>query len=237
MDTISTPELARQLATSQTRIRRAAARLGLGEQDPKQRWRRFTVADVEQITALLGFAPSVPGRSREELFILKALLLRPMGLLHVRDVARAASISPTTASRGLARLLEEGLVSHDVERVTLGRVQDTPVWRHRLYSSAGAPIIDAVRSVVLPAATPKTGGRRVPKRLDHLFWNLDRPGLDTRRDGKLIANRLLSSDDTEALGFLATGAIPTDELERAAATPGIDPSLAAMARNIAAYFQ
>lgn len=237
MDTLSTPELARRLATSQTRIRRAAARLGLGEQDEQQRRRCFTVADAEQITAVLGYAPSVPGRTREELFILKALLLRPMGLLHVRDVARAASVSPTTASGGLARLLDDGLVSHDVERMTLGQVQDIPVWRHHLYAAAGVPIIGAVRSVVLPAATPRTVGRRVPKRLDHLFWNLDRPGLDTRRDGKLIANRLLSSDDTEALGFLATGTVPPAELERAAATPGIDPSLAAMARNIAAYLR
>ncbi len=123
---------------------------------------------------------------------------------------------------------------HDVERVTLGQVQDIPVWRHRLYSSAGAPIIDAVRSVALPAVTTKAVGRRVPKRLDHLFWNLNRLALDTDRDGKLIANRLLSSDDTEGLGFLATGAIPPAELSRAAATSGIDPSLAAMARNIAA---
>lgn len=234
MDTVSTPELARQLATSQTRVRRVAAQCGLGERHAKRRRLRFTRSDVAVITKHLGFAPSVPGRSREELFILKALLLRPMGLLHVRDVARAASISPTTASRGLARLLDEGLVSHDVERVTLGQVQDIPVWRHRLYSSAGAPIIDAVRSVVLPAVTTKAVGRRVPKRLDHLFWNLNRLALDTDRDGKLIANRLLSSDDTEGLGFLATGAIPPAELSRAAATSGIDPSLAAMARNIAA---
>ena len=179
-------------------------------------------------------ATRVPGRSPAELRILKALLLRPMGLLHVRDVARAASVSPATASTGLARLLAERLVRHDVERVTLGTVQDIPVWRHDLYSSPGSAIVDAVRSVVLPAVMPTGAGPRVPKRLNHLFWNLDRRALDTRRDGKLVANRLLASDDTEALGFLATGAIPPGELERAAATPGIDPSLAAMARNIAA---
>jgi hypothetical protein len=210
-----------------------ATQLGLGAQDSARRL-RFTALDVRQMTDHLGVAPRVPGRSREELFILKALLLRPMGLLHVRDVARAASVSPTTASAGLAKLLADGLVSHDIERVTLGTVQDIPVWRHHLYSSPGSAIIDAVRSVVLPAVMPTGAGRRVPKRLDHLFWNLDRPALDTRQDGKLIANRLLASDDTEALGFLATGAIPPAELELAAATLGIDPSLAAMARNIAA---
>ena len=150
----------------------------------------------------------MPGRSREELFILQALLLRPMGLLHARDVARAASVSPTTASRVLAGLLEEDLVSHDVERVTLGRVLDVPVWRHNLYSPVGSTILEAVRSVVLPTTRQRSCARRVPKRLDHLFWNLDRLALDTHRDGKLIANRLLAADDTEALGFLARGAIP-----------------------------
>ena len=234
MDILSTPELARRLATSQTRLRRAAGHLGVGELEGKRGRLRFTDVDVEALTKLLGVAPSVPGRSRVELFILKALLLRPMGLLHARDVARAASVSPTTASVKLANLLDDGLVSHDVERVTLGQVLDVPVWRHRLYSPAGAPIIDAVRSVILPFVTPKAVSRRVPKRIDHLFWNVQRAGLDTRRDGKLIANRLLSADDTEALGFLATGAIPPAELERAAATPGIDPILAAMAHNIAA---
>ncbi|MHB1845198.1 MAG: NYN domain-containing protein [Deltaproteobacteria bacterium] len=43
---------------------------------------------------------------------MKAPLLRPMCLLHARDVARAASVSPTTASAGLAKLLDDGLVSH-----------------------------------------------------------------------------------------------------------------------------
>ncbi|MHB1599784.1 MAG: hypothetical protein ACYCXY_13070 [Acidimicrobiales bacterium] len=236
MDRVSTPELAHRLATSQTRVRRAAADLGLAEQGTKRRL-RFSASDVEQVIDRLGFAPRVPWRSREELFVLKALLLRPMGLLHIRDVARAGSVSPTTASAGLAKLLVEGLVSHNVERVTLGEVQDIAVWRHNLYSSPGSAIIDAVRSVVLPTATPKIVGHRVPKRLDHLFWNLDRLALDTHRDGKLIANRLLPSDDTEALGFLATGAIPPAELERAAATPGIDPSLVAMAHNIASYLR
>ena len=236
MDTISTPELARQLATSQTRLRRVAAQYGLGELDAKRR-RRFTRSDAAAITKRLGFAPSVPGRSREELFILKALLLRPMGLLHVRDVARAGSVSPTTASTGLARLLDAGLVRHDVERVTLGKVSDLRVWRHNLYSPAGSMIIDAVRSVVLPATKAKVRSRRVPTRLDHLFWNLDRLALDTHRDGKLIANRLLPSDDTEGLSFLATGAIPPAELNQAAATPGISPSLAAMARNVATYLR
>jgi len=184
-----------------------------------------------------GFAPKVPGRPRGELFVLKAPLLRPMCLHHARDVARAASVSPTTASAGLAKLLDDGLVSHHAERVTLGRVQDIAVWRHNLYSSPGSAIIEAVRSVVLPATKAQAHGRRVPKKLDHLFWNLDRPALDTHRDGKLIANRLLQSDDTEALGFLTTGAIPPAELERAAATPGLDPSLAAMARSIASYLR
>lgn len=234
MDTVSTPELARRLATSQTRLRRAARQLGLGEREEKRGRLRFTDADVEAFTKLLGATPSAAGRSREELFILKALLLRPMGLLHVRDVARAASVSPTTASVALRRLLEAGLVSHDVERVTLGQVLDVPVWRHNLYSSVGSSIIDVVRAVVLPTTTPRARGRRVPKRLDHLFWNLDRRALDTYRDGKLIANRLLNSDDTEALGFLASGAIPPEELERATTTPGLDPVLVAMARNIAA---
>jgi hypothetical protein len=236
MDTISTPELARQLATSQTRLRRVAAQYGLGELDAKRRW-RFTRSDAEAITKRLGFAPSVPGRSREELFILKALLLRPMGLLHIRDVARAASVSPTTASAALARMLDVGLVRHDVERVTLGKVSDVPIWRHNLYSPAGSMIIGAVRSVVLPATRVQVRGRRVPKRLDHLFWNLDRLTLDTHRDGKLIANRLLASDATEALGFLASGAIPPEELDRAAATPGLDPALASMARNVAAQLR
>ena len=174
---------------------------------------------------------------RSDLLVLKVLLLRPMGLLHVRDVARAASVGPTTASTALARLLEAGLVTHDVERVTLGKAQDLPVWRHNLYSPAGSAIVEAVRAVVLPVPKARARARKVPAKLDHLFWNLDRRALDTHRDGKLVANRLLHSDDTEGLGFLASGAIPPAELEKAAATSGIASDLAAMARNIADYLR
>lgn len=90
---------------------------------------------------------------------------------------------------------------------------------------------------VLPAAKTRVRSRRVPTRLDHHFWNLDRRALDTHRDGKLVANRLLHSNDTEALGFLASGAIPPAERrrpQRRRALPRLSPPWPATSRTTCA---
>ena len=66
---------------------------------------------VAALRERLGVLPPVEGLTRAQVQALVALSRRPRGLVSVRQVAKAARLSPTAASRALAKLMSLGLAT------------------------------------------------------------------------------------------------------------------------------
>jgi predicted transcriptional regulator len=235
MDTdLTTGQVAEQLGTTRTRIHRAVAQ---GVVDPTTTGGghlRFTEAEVALLELRLGFAPTVTGLSREEVLVATTLLRHPMGLRSARSVARAAGISPTTASRALHRLEKMALVQRRGRRVVLGTSTDVDVWKINVRNRRWARLAPMLANAVLPQSSePMTRPCRVPIWLRHLFWNVDIHALDGERDGAYIAGRILASEDTQAHAW-AAHTLPAAAFLEAARIRGVPARRAALARNLAA---
>jgi DNA-binding MarR family transcriptional regulator len=186
------------------RLRRAIRDLGI---IPTRQGSELLL-DAAQYAALLkrlGFAPQLDGLTREEMFVLAALNLHPLGLRSMRAVARAASVSPTTASRAVTHLRSMGILVMSTERVVEGEARDVSVTRIASLSPAWIDIAPAVRQVVLPERCERTApAKAVPQRLWHHFWNAEPSKLRLPSDADYIAARLLRSDDPQALSWAAS---------------------------------
>lgn len=233
--TLSTGEVAAALGTTRSRVHRAVAAEVVRPARTSGGHLRFTADDVGVLERRLGVVPRVSGLSREEVLVLAALMYRPFGLRSARAVARSARISPTTASRALARLMGMGLVGRRLRRVVMGEVVDVEVWevnrRHRLWGE----LRSALASVVF-AQAPVGGngeGSTPPVWLRHLFWNAEVGKLDLERDGAYIAGRVLGSEDVQAHAWGAAN-LPAAAFRRAASIRGLEPRRVALARNLAA---
>jgi excisionase family DNA binding protein len=234
---LTSGEVARRLGTSVPRVLRAARD---GALPTVKRGNRtlFDPAAVEQLRRRWGFAPPVPGLSREDVLVLAALSRRPRGLRSVRAVARAAGVSPTTATGALARLASSGHVAREQRRVTEGHVKDLRVWTVRWASRQWLAVAATVGAAVLPArqahdrAPSARRGRRVPRRLAHVFWNQDLHQLDVDRDAVLIADRILRSDDLEAHAWLLR-TLPEQAILAATRTRNQDPRHARLGELLA----
>jgi hypothetical protein len=234
MDTrVTTGQLANSLGTSLPRVLRAADSLPEPPERTAGGHRRLTAGQVEEVRQKLG-TEAVPGHSREESFVLAALLRRPLGLRSYRAIARASGISPTTAVRVTSKLESEGLVRKDTWRMVEGVPHDVAVWRANLGSSQWSAIAPSVRSVhpKMPSTSPVVG-EGVPRRLWHLFWNVDPSQLSTKRDGTYLAGRIMQSDDPLALGWMRRALNPRD-IARAAGVRGLAPARRALGRSLAA---
>lgn len=229
--TISFPSAAATLNTSAPRVRRALSRLGASANEH----RRLTVDQVHLLLNELGFAPAHNRLSREEMFILSALSFRPLGLRSARAVSRAAGVSPTTASRLLFSLERDGYVKQTTQLIADGRARQISVWEVDHTSPQWIAIREDVRKTILPIPSKSSDktSNRVPHRLDHLFWNVDRKSLDVNEDGAFIAHRLLTSPDTQGLAWLAEGHVSSRDLRRAAKARGVTPRQRAFALNLA----
>ena len=227
----SPPEVARRLGTSLPRVHRAARSLGIDIGSRGSRT-RLTTQQARQIAEHLGFAPDVPGLSREDLFVLAALSRRPLGLRSSRSVARSSSVSPVTAASSLGRLQALGIVRHTVKRVVEGEVVEAPVWEVDWASPRWREIRSVVRRVILPyRAISLPTPRRVPRRLHHLFWNADPWALDVERDADYLAARILASDDAEANAWMATH-LSADAIARAGRMRGLDSRRRDLSTNL-----
>lgn len=196
---------------------------------------RFAPDDVEVLAQRLGVVPRVGGLSREDILVLAALARRPLGLRSARSVGRVAGISPTAASRTLARLQRTGIVRQRRRRVVRGTVTDLDVWEANITHQRWPELAPVVNRVVLPTLNSPHADHtaRVPAWLRHLFWNADVRRVDVERDAAFIAGRVLSSDDAQAHAWAAAN-LPPDAFERAATIRGTGPRRAALARNLAA---
>lgn len=167
--------------------------------------RRLTASQYAALRKRLGFAPQVVGLTREEMFVLAALNLHPLGLRSMRAVARSASVSPTTASRAVTHLRSMGLVSMRTERVVEGEARDVTVTRVASLNPAWIEIAPAVRKVVLPEGHQRgTPAKAIPQRLWHHFWNAEPSKLRLPSDSDYVAARLLRSEDPQALSWAAS---------------------------------
>lgn len=146
-----------------------------------------------------------------------------------REVAALAGVSPTTAAKGLERLLAEGLVSHDMEKTARGGVVALPRWRanHRAWD---APLSKAVRRATLPERPSAVRSTKVPRRFHHLFWNADVADLDAERNGAYIAGRMLEAADVAAWSWALSNIDGTD-IDRALSRRGVPASARALVSN------
>ncbi len=233
MDTSRTAaEVARLLGTSVPRVHRAAAE-GLIPVSHDARGRlRIDHAGVVALRARGGHAPQVEGLTREQAFVLAALGRRPFGLRSARAVARAAGVSPTTATRALSVLLAAGTVERRTDRVAEGRPRDVTVWTVRWSSPGWLAVAPTMGRVVVPTSKPPRPQCRVPRRFGHLFWNADLATLDVSEHGRYVADRILRGDDPQALAWMAEHVAPADVLA-AARGRGLDAGSAAPGRLLA----
>ena len=232
MDTASLTEVADALGTSSPRLRRAIRDLRIIPR-PHGKERQLSGAQFAALRKRLGCAPQIDGLTREEMFVLAALNLHPLGMRSIRAVARSASVSPTTASRAVAHLAALGLVTAGTERVVEGAAADATVLRVARSSSSWIEIAPAVRTVVLPTRDDRrTPPKAVPQRLWHHFWNAEPARVRLPADSDYVAARLLRSDDPQALSWAASN-LDAISIGKVAGLRGLDDKRRSMIRNLA----
>jgi DNA-binding MarR family transcriptional regulator len=208
---ISARAAARDLGTSAPRVLRAIERLKFRVERTGAGHVRLTAAQLDAIRAELGSVPGGAPLPLVQLRLLAALDRAPRGVSSVRALASRAGISPTAAAAHLDHLKRRGLVREETRWVAEGRARErtvlslddgAPTWR------ALAPI---VRQVALPARRVRARPpRRVPHRLDHLFWNVASSQKDVATAGPVIARRLIESSDLDGLAWGLDALSPAD---------------------------
>lgn len=165
---------------------------------------RFSASQLDELGDLLGVAVGGVGWTREELFVLSALLHRPLGLRSVRGVAVVAGVSPTTAAKVLRSLGARGLVTRVEQRLVEGKPVRVMVWRVDRRSDELRRLRPILRRIQVPRAVASSGSQseRLPRFLWHNFWNVDPASLSITRDGTFIAGRLLASSDPQSVAWL-----------------------------------
>lgn len=235
MDTLlPTGRVAEMLGTTRSRVHRAVVAGVVRPRATAGGHLRFTPDEVAVLERRLGYARAVDGLTREEVLVATALLRRPLGLRSARAAARAAGVSPTTASRALHRLQTMDLVRRGRRRVVLGVPTDVDVWEIEVRNPRWGRLAPVLAETVLPEPSqPPKREQRAPVWLRHLFWNVDIHRLDVERDAAYIAGRILASEDAEAHAWGAAN-LPAHGFAAASLIRGVPPERAALARNLAA---
>lgn len=234
MDTYSLAAAARVLGTSAPRIRRAVDRLGMRVERATSGEFLLTRQQVDELASVLGATPVVPDLSRVDVQVLAALSRSPRGLASAREAARRADVSPTAATRALARLTSRGLLTATRTMTAQGHAAEATLYRLRFGSQQWLELAPVIARVRLPARHGRTPARRVPPHLLHLFWNVAPAQLDVATSAPFIARRLITSFDPDGLAW-GTANLPAAAWEHAAATRGLDPAKRALAHNLARW--
>jgi DNA-binding MarR family transcriptional regulator len=226
---ISASNLARELGTSVPRVVRAAQRLGF---DNRSGSGRLSLApeQAQKLRSVLGRHQSAPGLTDTETMVLAAVARSPLGLTSARAVARKAGLSPTVASRALARLSERDLITNEQATVAAGRVRRVQL----LHANRHHPSYRALAPLLARVVPPQFGrDEEVPARLRHLFWNTSPTQLNVAHGGEYIARRLLRTLDPSGLAWGARN-LGAADWRAAARARGLAPSVKALAENLAA---
>jgi hypothetical protein len=179
---------------------------------------------VDQLRRQLGAVPKVHGLSRPEVQVLAALSRHPRGLVSVRQVAGAAKVSPTCASRALTGLQGKRLAVTAEPVVFDGRAERRKVWEVNWGSPEWLGVAPAVGKAVLPAGqTPIPRSSRLPARLASTFWTGDWRKVNVEKDPAYVAHRILEEgrSDPEAIAFLAQ--LPASALSEARRRAPVPP--------------
>jgi hypothetical protein len=148
-------------------------------------------------------------------------------------LARAASVSPTTAGKALRSLVAEGLVNERTRRLVEGGALDASVIEIARDAPAWAAIAPAVREVVVPTRNhDEAPATTVPHRLWHHFWNGDPATIRLPRDSDYVAARLLRSDDPQAFAWTASHLDPAS-IRKAAGLRGLGDKERSMIMHLA----
>lgn len=231
----STTEVAKWLGTSVPSIHRAISRLELKPDRGAKGHLQLTEQDAHLLREHLGKAPRIDGFTREELFVLRVLLTRPLGLRSGRVVARHAGISPSTALKVLNNLERRGMVEYRHLVVAEGSVKEIEVWILRVIPHwiTDKMALD-IRGTIPPVSVrPMRMENRVPRRFKHLFWNVDLAELDTKDYGPAIAVNILEQDDPHALAWAIHNLDPEAFATAALPRRGFTPEMSALAAHIA----
>lgn len=224
----SASELARELGTTVPRVVRTAQRLGF---DRRRGGGKLALSfeHAQKLRAVLGRHQAAPGLSTTETSVLAALSRSPLGLASARAVARKAGLSPTAASRALARLAAQDLLAYEEAVIVAGRPRHVQMIhanrRHPRYLAL-APILAQVE----PSEVERD--EKVPAHLRHLFWNTHPAQLDVAHGGEYIARRLVRTLDPAGLAWGARN-LDAAHWRAAARARGLDPSVKRMAENLA----
>ncbi|PZQ88183.1 MAG: hypothetical protein DI534_11990 [Leifsonia xyli] len=222
---VSAPQVARTLGVSLPTAHRVLDAAGI-PRTGRGRPRAMPSRLLDDVLAARGAVPSAP-LPRTQLRVLAALSRAPLGLPSARSVATRAGVSPTTASTGLQRLRDAGLVTRREHVIARGSA--VAEWRWE-------PVIEAwpssLRSAVRATRLPRQQRAAVPlpRALRHLFWNADFAELDPRRDGSYLAERLLTAPDANAWAWALTN-LGRGDVETALGRRGIDARTKALVRN------
>jgi hypothetical protein len=235
MDSWSTGDVAALTGLSIPAVHRAVARFDVAVETTARGHLRFGSEAVTALVEAVGAAPVVDQHSRQDLLVLRALSLAPLGLRSRRAVARTARVSPTTAGEVLDRMVSAGLVCHEYGTFAEGVAAEGELWRLAYDNPGWLELAPVVATVVLPRA--RRGKRRLaltlPRRLHHLFWNAEPSRIDVQRDAEYIASRLLLSDDAQGLAWAAQH-LPAAALEAVTRNRAATNEIKATARNLAA---
>jgi DNA-binding transcriptional ArsR family regulator len=139
--------------------------------------------------------------SRIDVRVLAALSRSPRGVASVREAARRAGVSPTAATRALARFTSLGLITETRTMTAQGQATTATVYRVRFGSRQWLELAPVIAQVRLAARHEKPPARRVPPYLLHLFWNVAPAQLDVATSAPFIARRLITSFDPDGLAW------------------------------------
>ena len=235
MDTggeISAREAARRIGTSVPRVTRAIDRSGMRVRRGPNGRVRLTEPQFERLRAVLGTDAEVPGLSRTQARVLAALARSPRGLGSARAVAARAGVSPTAASTSVSELERRGLVNRERTWIAAGKAREVDL----LSANVTAPEWPELASRLAVIERPRRGKvarpRRVPRYLQHLFWNTAPSQLDVDRAGGYIARRLIQTGDLDGLAWGAEY-LDANAWREAARTRGLRPEQRALANNLA----
>jgi hypothetical protein len=118
-------------------------------------------------------------------------------------------------------------------RVAEGRARRARIWTIRWGSRAWLRVAGDIGRCVLPEGEGSQRAKSVPRRLAHLFWNVDVEALRVARDGHYIADRILRDGDAQGLAWLARN-VRTEAITAAARGRGLERRRASLGRVLAA---
>jgi DNA-binding transcriptional ArsR family regulator len=231
MDTLSSNAVARQLGVSRGRVRRAAARLGVGLNVGG--FITFTTEDAAALARELGVNRRARGLSASDMRVLAALSNRPAGVFSARELARATGLAPTTVGHALRSLTDKGWVRMSVEDVLYGKAVSKRVMRVNVANPGWAQLLPILAEVRQPMVhSPRPTG--VPPSLKYAFWNVEWAtfrGLSLERDARFIAYRAITTEYPDLMGFAAER-LPHEVWADVAKMRGLSPMARSTALNL-----